>query len=424
MHKAFVRVVVLVALAAAVVGGGWAWTRRPWRVVARVNGVTLTARELDLRAATFGGNRREAVRTWIAREVLLDEAVQRRVSVSGADECAATNVFTAWLESHGKTWEGFFTGGPFPEKEQRQDFQDGLLIHALVKDGLRTESFADFYRALREKADVRCSEFPELERLDTGAPLYALLWGWRPARVVAVAAGQVLTAAELDLRVQNARDDWRRRGSQPPNERILRGHEVEFWIFKTVMRAEAERQGFTATDDDRNEEMKQTSQKSRRLESHHLTVGQFFKEGILPEQLKWSDLSSEILIKKYTKREVREKIRLSDGEIEARMAELRKRAADEAARGGKTAIRSDRKTANDLLFHERYVKGVHDLFRSLFGSARVWSSEFPEMKQVDRIRDPIWCLYESARTKFPELSDAAQVGGIPSPSFLGGGALK
>ena len=85
MRKALVRVVVLVALAAVVVGGVWAWTRRPWRVAATVNGVTLTARELDLRAEALGGDRRETVRTWLAKQVLLDEAVQRNVSVAEAD---------------------------------------------------------------------------------------------------------------------------------------------------------------------------------------------------------------------------------------------------------------------------------------------------------------------------------------------------
>lgn len=419
MRTALVRGLMLVVLAAAVVGGAWAWMHRPWRVVASVNGVTLTARELDLRAEAFGGDRRETVRTWIAKQVLLDEAVQRRVSVSGRDECSATNVFSAWLESRGKTWGSLFTEGALPEDVQRRDFQDGLLVHALVRDGLRTESFTDFYRSLRTKADVRSSEFPELERLDTGAPLYALLWGWRPARVAAVAAGQVLTSAELDLRVQNARNDWQRRGRPPPNERVLRSHEVEFWIYKAVMRAEAERQGFRATDDDKNEEMRQSSQKSRRLKAHKLTIGQFFKEGILPEQLKWDDLSSEILIKKLTERAVRAKISVQTPEIEARMGELRRRASEEAARGGKTTIRSDRKTAIDLLNHERYVTGVHALFRSLFGPARVWCPDFPEMEQVDRIRAPIWYLHESIRTRYPELPGMGLATGAQAAKLQG-----
>lgn len=393
MRKALVRVVVLVALATVVVGGVWAWTRRPWRVAAAVNGVALTARELDLRAEALGGDRRETVRTWIAKQVLLDEAVQRNVSVAEADEREAKSILTAWLASRGVTPEQFFTEGPLPEEARRRDLQEGLLIHALVKDGLLTKSFPEFYRPLRERAEVRCPEFPELEGLDTGTALYAWLWGWRPARVSVVAAGQVVTSAELDLRVQNTLDDLRRRGLAPPKEReasilpALRRHEAQTWIVKAVMRAEAARRGFLVTPDDEKEQMER---KARALKPHKLTVGQFFKEGVLPEALKWDDFRSEIRVGKFTAREVREKISVTTQEIEARMAELRKRAAEEAARGAKPTVRSDRKTAIDQLHNERYVKGFRDLFRSLFDSARVWSPEFPEMERVDGVSLPIF----------------------------------
>jgi hypothetical protein len=393
MRKALVRVVVLVALAAVVVGGVWAWTRRPWRVAAAVNGVTLTARELDLRAEALGGDRRETVRAWIAKQVLLDEAVQRNVSVAEADEREAKSILTAWLASRGVTPEQFFTDGPLPEEARRRDLQEGLLIHAFVKDGLLTKTFPEFYRPLRERAEVRCPEFPELEGLDTGTALYAWLWGWRPARVSVAAAGQVVTSAELDLRVLNTLDDLRRRGLAPPKEReasilpMLRRHEAQTWIVKAVMRAEAARRGFLVTPDDEKEQMER---KARALKPHKLTVGQFFKEGVLPEALKWDDFRSEIRVGKFTVREVREKISVTTQEIEARMAELRKRAAEEAARGGKPTVRSDRKTAIDQLHNERYVKGFRDLFRSLFDSARVWSPEFPEMERVDGVSLPIF----------------------------------
>ena len=393
MRKALVRVVVLVALATVVVGGVWAWTRRPWRVAAAVNGVALTARELDLRAEALGGDRRETVRTWIAKQVLLDEAVQRNVSVAEADEREAKSILTAWLASRGVTPEQFFTEGPLPEEARRRDLQEGLLIHALVKDGLLTKSFPEFYRPLRERAEVRCPEFPALEGLDTGTALYAWLWGWRPARVSVAAAGQVVTSAELDLRVLNALDDLRRRGLAPPKERessilpALRRHEAQTWIVKAVMRAEAARRGFLVTPDDEKEQMER---KARALKPHRLTVGQFFKEGVLPEALKWDDFRSEIRVGKFTAREVREKISVTTQEIEARMAELRKRAAEEAARGAKPTVRSDRKTAIDQLHNERYVKGFRDLFRSLFDSARVWSPEFPEMERVNGVSLPIF----------------------------------
>jgi len=385
MRRALGITVGVAALVALAIGGAWLWSIRPWRVVASVNGVALTARELDLRAAAYGGDRREMARTWIAKEVLLGEAVQRSVSVAEADERAAKDILAAWLANAGTTPERFFSEGPLPEEARRQDFKEGLLIHALVKDALRTARFAEFYAALRGKADVRCPEFPELERLDTGTPLYVGLWGWRPARVAAVAAGQAVTAAELDLRVQNTRDDLRRRGLAHPDERALRRREMQVWIVKAVMRAEAERRGFTVTADDEKAKM---SQMAGALKPHGLTVAQFFKEGVLPEGLKWDDFRSALRIGKFMERDVGDKINVTGQEIESRMAELRKRAAEEAARGGKTRIRSDRKTAIDQLRGERYVKEYRAMFRSLFSTARVWCPEFPEMEYVDGVSVP------------------------------------
>lgn len=385
MRRVLGITVGVAALVALAIGGAWLWSIRPWRVVASVNGVALTARELDLRTAAYGGDRREMARTWIAKEVLLGEAVQRGVSVAEADERAATDILAAWLVAHGMTAERFFKEGPMPEEARRQDFKEGLLINALVKEGLRTASFADYYHALREKADVRCPEFPELERIDTGTPLYAGMWGWRPLRVAAVAAGQAVTAAELDLRVQNTRDDLRRRGLAQPDERALRRREMQVWIVKAVMRAEAERRGFTVTADDEKAKM---SQMAGALKPHGLTVAQFFKEGVLPEGLKWDDFRSALRIGKFMERDVGDKINVTGQEIESRMAELRKRAAEEAARGGKARIRSDRKTAIDQLRGERYVKEYRAMFRSLFSTARVWCPEFPEMEYVDGVSVP------------------------------------
>ena len=106
---------------------------------------------------------------------------------------------------------------------------------------------------------------------------------------------------------------------------------------------------------------------------------------MLPEPLKWDDFRSAIRINKLTAREVREKISVSTPDVEARMAELRKRAVDEMTRTGKSTIKSDRKTALDQLHAERYAKGFRDLFRSLFDSARVWCPEFPDMERVDGV---------------------------------------
>jgi len=108
MRRALGITVGVAALVALAIGGAWLWSIRPWRVVASVNGVALTARELDLRAAAYGGDRREMARTWIAKEVLLGEAVQRSVSVAEADERAAKDILAAWLANAGTTPERFF----------------------------------------------------------------------------------------------------------------------------------------------------------------------------------------------------------------------------------------------------------------------------------------------------------------------------
>ncbi len=385
MRRAFAITCVIAILAALASGGSWLWMRRPWRVVATVDGDTLTSRDLDVRVETYGGDRREIVRAWIAKQILLGEAVRRNASLEEGDEREVKGVLAAWLASQGTTADGFFAKGPLPEDVKRNDFKEGLLVHALVKEALRKESFATFYRPLREKAAVQCPEFPELERVDAAAPLYVGLWGWFPARVSVAAAGQVVTSAELDLRVRNTQDDLKRRGLALPPAPELRRHEAKVWIFKAVMCAEAVRRNITVTPDD---EKKERARMVHSLKPHKLTVEKFFREGVLPESLKLEDLRANIRVNKFLAHEVDEKINVSMPEIEARMADLRRRAGEEAARGMKPTTKSDRKTAINSLRQERYNEGCRALFRSLFGSARVWSPEFPEMEHVDGVSVP------------------------------------
>ena len=386
MRRAFVITLAFAILAALACGGAWLWMHRPWRVIATVDGDTLTSRDLDVRAETYGGDRREVVRAWIAKQILLGEAVRRNVSLKEEDGHEVKDVLVAWLANQGTTADDFFAKGPLPEDVKRNDFKEGLLVHALVREALRKESFAAFYRSLRENASVQCPEFPELERVDAAAPLYVGLWGWRPARGSVAAAGQVVTSAELDLRVRNSQDDLKRRGLALPPWTVLRSHEAQVWIFKAVMRAEAVRRNVTVTPDD---EKKERAKMVYSLKPHKLTVEQFFREGVLPESLKLEDFRSNIRVNKFLAREIDEKINVSMPEIEVRMAELRRRAEDETARGLKPTTRSDRKTAINSLRRDRHNKECRALFRSLYGSARVWAPEFPEMEYVDGVSLPL-----------------------------------
>ena len=393
MRRAFVIILAFAILAALAYGGAWLWMRRPWRVVASVDGDTLTSNDLDIRVKTYYGDqavteevRREMVQAWIVKQVLLGEAVRRSVSLTKDDEDEVNAILAAWFASQGTTVERFFAAGPLPEERKRKDFKEGMLVHALVKEGLRTASFQDFYRSIREKAIVRCPEFLKLERVDARVPLYAGFWGWRPLRVSATAAGQVLTSAELDLRMRTQQVDQMRIGQTPMPVKVLRDHEVDVWIYKVVMSAEALRRGIKVTPDD---EKKERLKLIPFLESHKLTVDQFFKEGVLPESLKLEDFRANIRVNKLLAREVDGKDNVSGAEIEARMAELRRCAEAEAARGLKPTIRSDRKSAINDLRGERLDKKSDALFRSLFDSARVWSPEFPKKELVDGVSIPL-----------------------------------
>lgn len=391
MGKAVVRALTLVVLAALVAGGASLWMQRPWRVVASVNGANLTSRELDLRVETYGGDRREMTRTWIAKEVLLGEAVQKNMVVATRDEREAKDVLASWLKAHGSSFDQFFAQGPMPEDAKRQDFKEGMLIHAFVKEGLGAASFPELYRPLREGADVRCPEFPELERIETGAPLYAWIWGWRPSLVAVCVDNGMLTVAELDLRVRAELDNLRRIGrpvskeSAPMVSSSLRRDGAKRWIQKVVMSNEAVRRGIVVTDED---EKRQMVRIEAPLKALRLTVGQFFKDGVLPESLKWADFRATIRINKLAEHEVGDKINVTTPEIESRMAELQRWANEETVRVGKPVTRADRKSAIDQIRKERYFRGYRALFRSLYATSRVWSPEFPEMERVDGVSAP------------------------------------
>ncbi len=376
MGKAVKTAAALLFVAAIVVGGAWLWMQRPWRIVASVNGTAMTARELDMRVQSLGGDRRTWVKAWIVKELLLGEAVQRGVPTAQGDEQETMALVTAWLVAHKTTPERFFAEGPLPEASKRQDFKEGVLINNFVKGELGTRGFGDLVKELYGKAVVKCPEFPEFEKFGGGAaPLYVGLWGWDPMRVAASVDGNLLTSAELDLRSLTLLDDVRRMGRNVPKEREYealrhyRREAVKQWLLKQVLRSEADRSGFTITQADEKEAL---AKAVAPLKKHNLTVTQFFEEGPLPESVKWADFRASILVNKFTKREVGEKINVTTREIEAKMAEAG----------------MSRKAAIDKLRNDRFVRGYRDLFRSLFVKARVSCLEFPEMENVDSVSPP------------------------------------
>ena len=91
MRRALAIILAFAVLATLACGGAWLWMHRPWRVIATVDGDALTSNDLDLRLKTYGGgrnvtegDRREMVRAWIAKQILLGEAVRRNAALAVA----------------------------------------------------------------------------------------------------------------------------------------------------------------------------------------------------------------------------------------------------------------------------------------------------------------------------------------------------
>ena len=84
----------------------------------------------------------------------------------------------------------------------------------------------------------------------------------------------------------------------------------------------------------------------RQLKSRHLTPEQFFKEGPIPEATKRSDFKEAVLIGKYTKREIEDKLSVGTKEIDDRMKELREINAKVIKSGGKPRFKAGDRNAS------------------------------------------------------------------------------
>ncbi len=236
MKRVLLHVFALVGLSALTVLGVWLWGQRPWRTAVSVNGRILTARELDLRAQTllddaqrvehlayspakaaeaFRHFRRQAVKMWILKEILLSEAVARGIEVGAEDEKDGLKQMTSELKSRNITVDQYFKEGPIPEDIKRRDFREVLLVKKFATkevtekisltpkeiddymkelkrqclmqtkpgekpkfktdrktaiDLLRAEryrkGFRALFRSLYPKASVRVPEYPDLETLN------------------------------------------------------------------------------------------------------------------------------------------------------------------------------------------------------------------------------------------------------------------
>ena len=218
------------------------------------------------------------------------------------------------------------------------------------------------------------------------------LWSNRPGRTAVSVNGRILTARELDWRTQTLIDDAKRvekmlipEGQKKEAMRHYGRIAAKMWIVKEVLLAAAVESGVRATADD---EKASLSRVESQLKSRHLTPEQFFKEGPIPEETKRSDFKEAVLIGKYTRREIEDKISLGTKEIEDRLNELRELNAKVRKTGDKPKFKADRKTAIEMLRQEKYNMAFRSLFRDRFGKSTVKCPMFPELESVDGVSPP------------------------------------
>ena len=216
-----------------------------------------------------------------------------------------------------------------------------------------------------------------------------VLWSNRPGRMAVSVNGRVLTVRELDWRAQTLVDDAKRvenllipEKQMKEAMRHYRRTAAKMWIVKEVLLAAAVESGVKVTGED---EKKSLSKVERQLKSRNLTPEQFFKEGPIPEETKRADFKEAVLIGKYTKREIEDKISVSTKDIDDRIKELREINSKIVKDGGKPRFKADRKTAIEMLRQEKYNIEFKKLFREKFSKVVVQCSVFPDLETVDGV---------------------------------------
>jgi hypothetical protein len=201
--------------------------------------------------------------------------------------------------------------------------------------------------------------------------------------------GRILTARELDWRAQTLMDDAKRveKILIPEREkaeamRHYRRTAAKMWIVKEVLLAAAVESGVKVSSAD---EKSSLAQIAKQLKSRNLTPEQFFKEGPIPEATKRADFKEAVLIGKFSKREIEDKLSVGTKEIDDRIKALREMNANVVKAGGKPKLKADRKTAIEMLRQEKYNMAFRDLFRDRFGKMTVECPMFPDLETVDGV---------------------------------------
>lgn len=144
--------------------------------------------------------------------------------------------------------------------------------------------------------------------------------------IVAVVNTELVTAVEVGLRVGRAQAELRRQGGQPPSEEVLRQQALESLIDERVQVTYARESGSKVDDAELDRAVTNVAAQNQ------INVAQL-RERLKAEGMDWNrfraNLRDQLLVERVREREVINRIRVTDGDVDRLLDEQRARSAGE-----------------------------------------------------------------------------------------------
>ena len=215
-----------------------------------------------------------------------------------------------------------------------------------------------------------------------------MLWQRRPGRTVVSVNGRPLSAQELAWRGETLFNDAKRAEHLAVSEDRLkeaRAHYVreaaKAWVIKEVLLAAAVSRGVTVTPRDEKEALTLAEQRLKRLRG--ITPDDYFNEGPMPREIKERDFREGVLVNKFTKIEIEDKIKVTGQDIKSRTDELTRLNLMTTKPGEQPKYKTDHKSVVNLIRSERYARNFREFLKSLYSTAVIVSPEYPELETFE-----------------------------------------
>lgn len=219
------------------------------------------------------------------------------------------------------------------------------------------------------------------------------LWQNRPGRAVLTVNGRHLTAQELAWRAETLLQDAQRQqhfaftaDRAKEVRQYYRREAARLWLIKEIFLATAVARGMNVTPADEQSALALAGSRLKHMRG--MTSEQYFSEGPLPRAVKERDFREGVLVNKFTKSEIEDKIKITGEEIKKRTDELVKINLATAKPGKEMRHKTDHKSVVTMLRGEKYAQGFRELLASLYGTVVVKSPEFPQFETFEGLSAP------------------------------------